>query len=161
MAAKVKSTAPKKFEAAIYRVGILYCIDVPAALSKTLGGETHIPVTGTVNGVTMRGQLVPRGDGEHRLFLDGKVRKAARVGQGQVVTLVLGPDRESREVPIPEDVLEAFEDEPGVLEKFQGLTMSQRREVLLWILKAKHVETRAKRVANIVLALATGRLGKR
>jgi uncharacterized protein YdeI (YjbR/CyaY-like superfamily) len=58
-------------------------------------------------------------------------------------------------------MLEAFEDEPGTLKKLQMLTVSQRREVLLWILKAKGVETRAKRIANIVNALATGKLGKR
>lgn len=156
--AKGKS-APKQFAATIYRLGILYCVDVPAAVSKWLGGGKYIPVAGTANGAKIRGLLVPRGDGQHRLFLDGKVRKAARAGQGDTVKLVLGPDPESREVPIPDDVLEAFEDEPGALEVFQGLTVSQRREMLLWMLKAKGAETRAKRVAQIVESMA-GRLRK-
>lgn len=141
---------PNDFTAAIYRVGILYCVDVPAPLSQLLGGEKYIAVAGAVNGVKMRGLLVPRGDGQHRLFLDGKLRKAARAGQGDVVTLSLVEDADSREVPIPDEVLEAFEDEPGALETFHNLTVAQRREMLLWINKAKHEETRAKRIARIV-----------
>ncbi len=141
---------PRKFEATIYRVGVLYCVDAPASLSKSLGGGKYIAVAGTVNGAQMRGLLVPRGEGRHRLFLDGKTRKAARAGQGETVKLALGPDPESREAPIPGEVLEAFEDEPGALEAFQALTVAQRREMLLWVLKARHVETRAKRIARIV-----------
>ena len=145
---------PKSFEAEIYRLGILYCVDVPPSLSKSLGGENHIAVAGSINGAKMRALLVPRGEGCHRLFLDGKIRKAARAGQGDTVRLVLGPDRESREVPIPDEVLEAFEDEPGAHEAFQKLTSAQRREMLLWVLKAKQADTRAKRIARLVLELS-------
>jgi hypothetical protein len=143
-----------KFKAAIYRVGILYCVDVPVSLSKALGGDKYIPVTGTVNGTAMRGLLVPRGEGQHRFFLDGKLRKAVRAGQGDTVELALSRDLESREVPIPGDVLEAFEDEPGALEVFQNFTVARRREMLLWMLKAKGAETRAKRIARIVESMA-------
>jgi uncharacterized protein YdeI (YjbR/CyaY-like superfamily) len=97
---------------------------------------------------------VPRGDGQHRFFLDGKLRKAARAGQGDTVTLALGLDRESREVPIPDEVLEAFEDEPGALDVLHGLTVAQRREMLLWVLKAKGAETRAQRIARLVQEMA-------
>ncbi len=148
--ARSAKVAPKEFAATIYRVGILYCVDVPAKVSKLLGGGKYIPVAGTVNGTKMRGLLIPRGEGQHRLFLDGKLRKTARTGQGDVVKLALGPDPESREVPIPDEVLEAFEDEPGSLEMFQTLTLAQRREMLLWMLKAKGAETRAKRIARLV-----------
>jgi len=154
MAARTQARPPKKFEATIYRLGILYCVDVPASVSKSLGGAKYIAVTGTTNGTKMRALLVPRGDGQHRLFLDGKLRKAARAGQGDTVTLVLEPDPESREVPIPDEVLEAFEDEPGALDTFHGLTVAQRRSMLLWTLKAKHAETRAKRIARLVQEMA-------
>jgi hypothetical protein len=151
MANRMPTKPPlKKFQAPIYRVGILYCVDVPASTSKALGGEKYIAVAGTVNGAQMRGLLVPRGEGQHRLFLDGKLRKAARAGQGDTVTLALGPDLESREVAVPSEVLEAFADEPGALEGFQGLTVAQRRSMLLWVLKAKHPDTRAKRIARLV-----------
>jgi hypothetical protein len=158
MATRSRSKPPQSFQAAIYRVGILYCVDVPASLTRSLGGGKYIPVAGAVNGAKMRGLLVPRGDGQHRLFLDTKIRKAAKAGQGDVVTLALGPDPESREIPIPDEVLEAFEDEPGSLEVFQALSQAKRREVLLWILKAKHAETRAKRIAIIIGALAKRKL---
>lgn len=150
MSKATQSKGPKEFQASIYRLGILYCVDVPATVSKALGGAKHIAVAGTVNGVQMRALLQPRGEGLHRFFLDGKLRKAARAGQGDTVTLALGPDRESREVPIPDEVLEAFEDEPGALDVFQGLTVALRREMLLWVLKAKHAETRAQRIARLV-----------
>jgi hypothetical protein len=154
MAKVTQSKRLNEFRASIYRLGILYTVDVPAAVSKALGGAKHIAVAGTVNGVKLRGLLLPRGEGQHRLFLDGKLRKAARAGQGDTVTLALGPDRESREVPIPDEVIEAFEDEPGALDVFQGLTVAQRREMLLWVLKAKHAETRAQRIARLVQEMA-------
>jgi hypothetical protein len=127
---------------------------VPAEVSKSLGGGKYIAVAGTVNGTRMRSLLVPRGDGQHRLFLDGTVRKGARAGQGGVVTILLGPDSESREVPIPDEILEAFEDEPGALEMFQKLTVALRRSMLLWVLKAKGAETRAQRIARLVQEMA-------
>jgi Bacteriocin-protection, YdeI or OmpD-Associated/Domain of unknown function (DUF1905) len=146
---------PESCEAEIYRLGVLYCIDVPRPLSQSLGGGKYIAVAGSVNGVKMRGLLVPRGESCHRLFLDGKLRRAARAGQGDTVRLTLEPDPESREVPIPDEVLEAFEDEPGALDQFQRLTLAQRREMLLWVLKAKQAETRATRIARLVREMST------
>jgi hypothetical protein len=154
MTPRAQTKPLKTFEAAIYRVGILYCVDVPAALSKSLGGEKYIPVAGAVNGTPMRGLLVPRGEGQHRLFLDTPTRKRARAGQGDTVTVALGRDTESREVPVPEEVLEALEDEPGSYEALQSLTVAKRRSFLLWVMKVQNPESRAKRIARLVQELA-------
>jgi hypothetical protein len=145
-----RAQRPQDFQAEIYRLGVLYCIDVPADVSESLGGGKHIAVAGAVNGAKMRGLLIPRGEGRHRLFLDGQIRKAARAGQGDIVAVSLRPDPESREVAIPDEILEAFQDEPGALDTWMGLTVAQRREMLLWVLKAKGAQTRAQRIARLI-----------
>ena len=57
------------FRAKIYAIGINRCVDVPQWVSKALGGQTHIRVTGMVGGEGFRSNLAPRGGGMHRLSL--------------------------------------------------------------------------------------------
>jgi hypothetical protein len=142
--------ASHSFTATIHRLGILYCVDVPCEVSRALGGAKYIPVAGTVNEAPFRALLVPRGDGCHRLFLDTKIRRAARADAGSPVQCTLRPDRESRELPIPDDFLEAFADEPGTRQVFLGLTQARRREMLMFIEKARRAETRAVRIARLI-----------
>ena len=40
----------QRFRAAIYRVGMNYCVDVPATVGASIGGETYVNVAGEVAG---------------------------------------------------------------------------------------------------------------
>jgi hypothetical protein len=145
----------RAFEAKIEKQGIMYVVSVPVALSRELrkGGTfrgDRIPVAGRVQGVApFQGTLVPRGGGLHRLMLNGEVRAAAGVGEGDRVRVELRVDAEPREIPIPEDLAYALREE-GVLETFQGFAPGRRYHILRWVEAAVHETTRDKRVARVV-----------
>jgi uncharacterized protein YdeI (YjbR/CyaY-like superfamily) len=57
---------------------------------------------------------------------------------------------------IPDDLAGAFAVSPGAEEGFAGLSRTNRRNTLQWIASAKRPETRAKRIAATVAAVARG-----
>jgi hypothetical protein len=139
-----------RFTAKLVRVGILYAVDVPAAVTRAVGIRGFVPIDGILNGdVPFRASLTPRGGGRHRIFLNGEVRTAGRAHLGNRVAIQLQVDREPRHDPIPEDVREALR-EAGVLATFESFTVAKRRHILQWVEKAVHETTRVKRVAKIV-----------
>jgi hypothetical protein len=137
------------FVAKIVRFTVLYCVDVPAAISRELG-RARVPVVARVErGSPYRATLVPAGGGRHRLFVNGEIRAEAGVEIGQRVRIEVRVDREPREVPIPPDLTEALRDE-GVLGAWESMPPGQREHILKWIDQAVHEATRAKRIARAV-----------
>jgi hypothetical protein len=140
------------FTAKLVRVGTLYAVDVPAAVTSAVGIRGFVPIDGILNGdVPFRASLVPRGGGRHRIFLNSEVRAAGRARLGNRVAIQLRVEREPRHDPIPEDIREAL-CEAGVLATFESFTVAKRRHILRWVDKAVHETTRAKRVTKIVEA---------
>ena len=150
-----RRAATHAFTARLVRSGILYCVDIPAAVSRAFGVRGYVPVAGTVNRKTpFRASLAPAGGGRHRLLLNGEVRSAANIALGERVTLHLHRDEQPRELPLPEDLATALRDE-GVLATFQALAPGKRFHIIAWVEKAVHETTREKRVARTVeVALA-------
>jgi hypothetical protein len=142
-----------RFRATIYRVGLLRCVDIPANIVSRLGGETYIPVNATANRHSFRGNLVPSGGGQRRLYLNTAVRKAAGVDTSDSVDLTLELDTESRELPIPSDLADALDrrSERGESgwESFELLPPGLRREALQWLGAAKSAQTRNKRLRKV------------
>ncbi len=145
-----RPAGPQKFSAAIYRVGLNFCVDVPEAVRLASGGRVHVPVTGTVDGHDFRTTLVPRGGGRHRLFLNGALRKAAGVGEGDTVTLALKLDTRSRALPVPVELADALRKNTGALAALEALTPAHRGGLLEWIDDAKRAETRARRISRVL-----------
>src|SRR5579863_10311637 len=93
------------FSARIGRIGINFCVDVPARVSRALGRKGPVPVVGTAGGTAvLRTTLVPRGGGRHRLFLDGAARAQAGVGEGDVVAIELAADEAPCAPEVPADL---------------------------------------------------------
>ncbi|MGH9839592.1 MAG: DUF1905 domain-containing protein [Blastocatellia bacterium] len=74
----------QRFSAKIYKLGINPCVDVPKRVSEVFGKRGYVPVAGTLNGQAIHATLVPKGGGEHRLFLNGEMRRRAAVGVGAI-----------------------------------------------------------------------------
>ena len=129
-----------------YKQGINRCVDVPADVSLALGGRGYTPVVATVKRCSARTTLVPRGGGQHRLFLDGAMRKAAGADAGSMVGIALRLDTASREIPVPRDLAAALARTKGARAAFNGFSKGLRREFLRWVLNAKHAETRERRI---------------
>jgi hypothetical protein len=140
---------PQRFSATIYKLGINFCVDAPRRVSDAFKKRGYVPVAGTLNGHAIRATLVPRGGGEHRLFLNGEMRKRAGVGVGDTVTISLALDTEPREIRLPDEIAEALR-ENDLLDAFNRLTPSDRRIALTWLTDAKKEETRNRRIDLLV-----------
>ena len=96
------------FRAKIYAIGINRCVDVPQWVSKALGGQTHIRVTGMVGGEGFRSNLAPRGGGMHRLFVHSGIWRKLGVDMDDVVDVGIERDDEEWEILVPADLAEAM-----------------------------------------------------
>jgi len=137
------------FDAILRKIGINFCIEIPARVSDAIGVRGYVPVKGMAAGRRFTSTLVPRGKGCHRLFLNGEVRRAAGIEAGDRVAIVLAVDARSRELPVAQDLEDALR-EADVAETFASLTMARRNEIIRWIEDAKRDDTRAKRIAKAV-----------
>jgi uncharacterized protein YdeI (YjbR/CyaY-like superfamily) len=54
---------------------------------------------------------------------------------------------------LPLDITQALAAAPAAKRVFDGLPPSHRREYLSWVIEAKRPETRARRIANMILRL--------
>jgi hypothetical protein len=150
MPKRATGTAPVEFTARIHGIWTMRYVDLPAAASAAFAGR-HVPVTGTCNGVPLRGTLVPGGNGRYRLLLNGKVRKAAGgVDVGDAVAVTLRKAAAHRVPALPPELLAALARYPGGRLAFESWPPGRRRQMLLWLLQAKGAATRARRVARIV-----------
>jgi len=130
-------------------VGAYQCVDVPLPISAAFGKRGHIPVICQFNGHTFHTSLTPKGGGTHRLFLNGEMRKQARVAAGDTIEISLAIDTASREQALPDDLAAALR-ENDLLEAFNHWQPSKRRIFLAWIKEAKAEETRLRRAERMV-----------
>ncbi|MGB0035866.1 MAG: YdeI/OmpD-associated family protein [Candidatus Acidiferrales bacterium] len=140
--------------ATIYKIWMLRYVDVPKeighALEKESGKKKHIPVVAIVNGRSTRTTLMPAGGGQYRLQFNVTLRKAAHADIGDVVGVELRIDRGSRIVPIPAELKDALKHRRAERKVFEKMGKGTRRQLLLYIVKAKSPEVRRKRIARFL-----------
>lgn len=145
-------TSPEtfKFTTKLVRVGTLYGVDVPAAVSSAIGVRGYVPIAATINGaIPFHASLVPRGGGRHRILLNAGLRARAALTLGRPLRIELSIDVDPPQWATPEDLADALRDE-GVLETFQSLARGKRNHIVQWLEQAARDTTRAKRVTQIV-----------
>ena len=123
----------QKFSAKIYKLGINPCVDVPASISRAVAKRGFIPVIGKLNGLPIRANLVPVGNNRHRLFINGEMRKAAGVDDGDLVHLNLEVDTQPRTIPMPAGFALALKQNGSAKIAFGKLTPSRQKEILAYL----------------------------
>jgi hypothetical protein len=158
------------FTAAVIPYGTFRGIEVPREVSEGLAAERRaltgsnasgrgpIAVVVTANGFRFRSTLLPQGNGAHRFFLNGEIRKRLRVDVGDLVDLEMEYDPLPRDIAIPDDVEETLSN-AGKLGFFEALSPGIRRQILGWILDAKRPDTRARRIVTLCERLDEDGLG--
>ena len=89
----------QRFKARIYKLGINPCVDVPKRVSDAFKKLGYIPVKGKLERVDIRATLCPKGNGRHRLYVNGDMRKRAVVDTGNTVSISVSFDSTSKETP--------------------------------------------------------------
>jgi uncharacterized protein DUF1905/bacteriocin resistance YdeI/OmpD-like protein len=130
-------------------------IEVPADLAQQLkpGNKKSFRVRGMLDGFSISGMaLMPMGDGNFIMALKAGVRKAIHKNKGAMLHVSIEEDVDYK-VPLPDDLKECFDFEPGAFDFFNSLAKSHREYFIKWINSAKTDETRAKRIINTVNAM--------
>src|SRR5262245_57652730 len=99
---------------------------------KSFARSGRIRVAGQLNRTPMQGTLIPVAGGRHRLFVNGGMRSAAKVGLGDVVSIELRPTK-ANEVVVPEDLAAELQRVPGALAAYNAQRVSRRRELIRYV----------------------------
>ena len=155
------SEEAQTFEAVVYRVGQLRCVDVPSRVSAALHAVGRTPVRVRIAGAEEQTSLVPRRAGGHRLFLASALRKAAGVDAGDHVRLEVLPDPRGGEPELPPELVSALGRVAGGMEELLSRSPADRRQLVRWISAPDSPQARSHRVAKAVEMVMRGKPKKR
>ena len=130
-------------------------IEVPKEVSEQLnpGVKTAFRVKGKFDNYAFEWiSTVPMGDGYFIIAINADMRKGLGKSQGEQITVQIAVD--TNEKPLFESFMVCLEDEPAALSFFQSLPKGHQRYFSNWIESAKTDNTRTKRIAQAVNALA-------
>lgn len=120
---------------------------------KEVFGKVRAPVRVTLNGYTYRSTIFSMGGSVH-IPLRKSHREAAGLDGDETVTVKIAADEAERSVDIPADLARAFRAKKDLKEHWNALGYTARREYAEALTGAKKPETRERRLAGIVKALA-------
>lgn len=132
-------------------------IDVPAELAQQLkpGIKKSFRVKGKLDTYTFGAvALIPMGAGDFILPLNATIRKAIKKEKGAVVKVKMQVDDDPEPVKMLPELKECLNDEPAALKYWQSIPQSHRNYWNKWIGAAKTEETKTKRIAQAVTAMA-------
>jgi hypothetical protein len=130
-------------------------IEIPADIAQELfpGNKKSFRVKGKLDQFAIsNAAIMPMGDGSFILALNAVMRKGIGKKKGAMLAVSLAKDDTPLEVA-PE-LLECLADEPEAQAFFQSLVPSHQRYFSNWVNDAKTEETKAKRLAICLSALA-------
>ncbi len=146
----------KRFDAKGEKTGWTY-IDIPALVAQKLNADCKksFRVKGKIDDVALAPiSILPMGEGNFILPLNLTLRKKIKRQVDEIVTVAL--QFEQQEYQLSEDFVDCLNDEPKALKHFKTLTKSHQNYFSKWIETAKTNETKSKRIAKAVNALAKG-----
>ncbi len=142
----------QSFSAAIFKIGINPCVDVPVEISKAFGIRGNVPVRGTINGYFFRSTLVPVGEGRHRLYVNTEMRLGSKTDVGDTVDFTIEHDPEPRIPEMPKELLEALL-ENQLEQEFESLPWSRRKDILNYLNHLKTPEAIKHNVDKVIASL--------
>ncbi len=132
-------------------------LTLPKDASEQLPSRGMMSVEGAINGFPFQATLEPDGQGGHWLRADQKLREAAGLEAGDVVTLEIAPAAVEPEPEVPADLRKALAAAaPKALATWSDITTIARRDWIHWITSGKRAETRAKRIDVALSKLSAG-----
>lgn len=131
-------------------------LEIPPDVVGAMGAGKRPPVTVTINGFTYRSTVAVMG-GVYMVGLSGERRAAAGVAGGDVVDVDIELDTAPRVLAIPADLAAALAAQPEARATFERLSYSNKSWHTLQVEGAKTDETRQRRIARSIEALAAGR----
>ena len=92
------------FKAKLFKINSWLLLRLPKSTSAKLPSRGLTMVKGTLNGFPFQTALEPDGAGSHWFRLNETLRKAAKIDEGDTVTLSIEPTKEWPEPEVPLDL---------------------------------------------------------
>ena len=127
----------------------------PYDTEKEFGTKARVPVKVSFNGVAYTGSLVKYGRPQHMLPVLKNIREQIGKGPRDMVEVVLECDGAVRTVEVPPPFAALLKKEK-LLEGFEKLSFTHRKEYCRWIGEARKEETRQARMTKAVDMLRAG-----
>ena len=127
----------------------------PYDTEKEFATKGRVPVKATFDGVPYSGSLVKYSNPLHMLGMLKAVREQTGKGPGDTVELVVWKDEEVRTVRLPVE-FEKLMKKTGLLQVFNKLSYTHRKEYCRWVTETKKEETRLKRLEKAIQMLRKG-----
>jgi bacteriocin resistance YdeI/OmpD-like protein/uncharacterized protein DUF1905 len=130
-------------------------VPVPFDPDQVWGGKARHHVTGTVDGIRVRG-VIEAFDDDRGVVLGPAWRRDHRLKPDDQVDVVLSPEGPQRD-GLAEDITAALDANPAAAAFFDSLAQFYRRAYLRWIdATTRRPDVRAARIAEMVTLLAAG-----
>ena len=114
-------------------------------------GTGRVKIKATFDGVPYRGSLAPMGIKEgYPLLVLKDIRKAINKTFGDVVNVVLEKDTEERIVEMPDDLAKALGRKKKIMDAFEKMAYTHRKEYVNYVNDAKKSETRLRRIEKVL-----------
>jgi hypothetical protein len=130
-------------------------VEVPPDVLAALGPRKRPAVRVVINGVELRTTLAVYG-GHSYIGIRREIRDAAHIAPGEEIELSVELDEQPRTVDLPSDLAAALEADPEAQHIFEGLSFTNRKEYVAWVVGAKQPATRQRRVAEAPALLKNG-----
>lgn len=146
----------KKFDDQGEKTGWRY-FEVPDAIAGQLkpGCKKSFRVKGKLDDYAIdKTAMLPMGEGNFIIPIGAAIRKKLYKQAGDILAVQLAED--TRDIEVPADFAECMNDEPAALEYFNKQPGSHRNYYIKWIDSAKTIETRSRRIAMAITAMAKG-----
>lgn len=151
----MSETDQKTFDAFVQKEGSFTYIAIPFSPRQVWGAKPLYHVTGTVNGISVRGTLGASGQ-DYFLRLGAAWMRDSGIALGENVTVLLsleGP----HEGYLASDIAIALAGSQKAKTFFEGLPTFYRKNFIRWIESAKRKETREKRINEAIRLLEEGK----
>ncbi len=132
-------------------------VEFPHDVKELFGRRGEVRVKCLFNGVPADRALMPTRSGIHILSLNAELRKAAgRLQPGDPVDVELWPDPEPQRIVLPDELAETLDFMPEFRTAWERLTPGRQRGLCSWIGSGKTIDTRGKRIAEMVRRAEAG-----
>lgn len=145
----------KKFSSNIYQIGINWAVDVPDQIARDLTKDKgYIRIKGRINGFDFIQTLVPVKNAPYRLFVNLMMMKGGKTAVGEIANFEI----EQNETPVDQiyqmpQLLEDALTKNHLMERFNSLTASRRKDILKYLHYIKTAETMQKNIDKVVSQL--------
>ena len=146
-----------KFKTKIIQSGNNTGISVPEEIIKNFNAGKKPPVKITLNKYTYRSTVAVMG-GKYMVSLSAENRKNAKVEGGDEAEIIIELDTEPRTVELPPDFEKALHKNAEAKKKFETLSISKKKYLVLPVLDAKTEETRIRRIEKAIVLLKSDKV---